>query len=279
MLVGLALLRAANALLLGGRGGCHAPRAVVHNTLATLDDAAWELGADIEGSEGAAACHAVFANLAASAEFASDTWAKRPLLLTSPPADFSGSFTMADVEAAVESDCLDAGRGVSGGGGGWKMAQVSQPRGSSYADAKMRYCDVQEALKSGTVVFNSAGFNIPKLAAVSLAAIDAFGLPNCLNLYLTAAGMRTSAPPHTDKQDVFVLQTAGSKHWRVFDPPPPAQKADADPLARGKAHDALPLSELAPPLIDAVLAPGQLLYIPAGWPHTTDTVHEAAATR
>jgi len=93
---------------------------------------------------------------------------------------------------------------------------------------------VQEALKSGTVVFTSAGFNMPKvhlpyispasplhlplhlplylpcisrqLASVSLAALDAFGLPNCLNLYLTAAGMRTSAPPHTDKQDVFVLQ-------------------------------------------------------------------------
>ena len=99
---------------------------------------------------------------------------------------------------------------------------------------------MQEALKSGTVVFNSAGFNMPKvhlayiylasptsplqlpyislisplylpcisrqLASVSLAALDAFGLPNCLNLYLTAAGMRTSAPPHTDKQDVFVLQ-------------------------------------------------------------------------
>ena len=44
----------------------------------------------------------------------------------------------------------------------------------------MRYCDVKEALKSGTVVFNSAGFNMPKLASVSLAALDAFGLPNCL---------------------------------------------------------------------------------------------------
>ena len=71
-----------------------------------------------------------------------------------------------------------------------------------------------------------------------------------------------------------MLQTAGSKHWRVFEPPPPAQKPSADPLARGKAHDALPLSELGPPLIDAVLRPGSVLYIPAGWPHTTDTVHD-----
>ena len=51
------------------------------------------------------------------------------------------------------------------------------------------------------------GFNIPKLASVSLAALDAFGLPNCLNLYLTAAGQKTSAPPHTAKQARTPLST------------------------------------------------------------------------
>jgi hypothetical protein len=30
----------------------------------------------------------------------------------------------------------------------------------------------------------------------------------------------------------------------------------------------------APPLIDTVLLPGQMLYIPAGFPHTTDTLEE-----
>jgi len=275
MLLSLALVRAASAHVIGG--SCRAQRAAVRMT-AAVDGAPsrrWDLEVEVEGAVGATACHAVFAELAASEEFARETWARRPLLLASPPADFAYAFTMDDVETCVESDFLDAGRGVSGGdASGWKMAQVSTPRGPSFAEAKMRYCDVQEALKSGTVVFNSAGFNMPKLASVSLAALDAFGLPNCLNLYLTAAGMRTSAPPHTDKQDVFVLQTAGSKHWRVFEPPPPAQKPAADPLARGKANDALPLSELGPPLIDAVLRPGTALYIPAGWPHTTDTVHD-----
>ena len=50
---------------------------------------------------------------------------------------------------------------------------------------------------------------------ICLAAIDAFELPNCLNLYVTKKGTSTSAPPHTDKQDVFVLQSAGAKRWRV----------------------------------------------------------------
>ena len=45
-----------------------------------------------------------------------------------------------------------------------------------------RYVDVVEAMKQGTVVFNSAGANIPKLSAMCLAALEAFQLPNCLNL-------------------------------------------------------------------------------------------------
>ena len=45
--------------------------------------------------------------------------------------------------------------------------------------------------------------------------------------------LAVSAPAHTDKQDVFVLQTQGSKHWRVFAPPPPANKMAAGPLPLG----------------------------------------------
>ena len=78
-----------------------------------------------------------------------DAAGRRPLLLdaASAPADFAHSFTMDDVEACVEADFLDAGRGVSGGdASGWKMAQVSTPRGPSFAEAKMRFCDVQVTL-------------------------------------------------------------------------------------------------------------------------------------
>lgn len=41
------------------------------------------------------------------------------------------------------------------------MAQVSQPRGKSFEDAKLRFEDVQRALKekSGTVCWNSLGLN------------------------------------------------------------------------------------------------------------------------
>ena len=63
------------------------------------------------------------------------------------------------------------------------MAPVSVPRGKSYEDAKMRYCDVEDALTKGTVVFNSAGSYIPQLSAFCVAALDAFEMPNCLNMH------------------------------------------------------------------------------------------------
>ena len=262
---------------------CTRPRLVASSSVgADIDSAStsWasSLGDDIHGVAEAAAYHAIFSSLATSEEFLMETWARKPLLLPDVPG-IAHSFTMDHLAAAVDDDFLDAGRGIpdEGSGSGWKMAAVSEPRGSSFEDAKMRFVDVENALRLGTVVFNSAGAHIPRLGTLCLAALDAFGLPNCLNLYVTAKGTPTSAPPHTDKQDVFVLQSTGAKRWRVYEPPPPARRPTADPLARGKAADGLRLDELGPPLLDVVLGPGAVLYVPAGFPHTTDTVHTAAA--
>lgn len=112
---------------------------------------------------------------------------------------------------------------------------------------------------------------MPSMARVCLECLEAFKMPTALNMYITAAGQQVSAPPHTDKQDVFVIQTQGQKRWRVYTPPPPSRLFRADPFARGKGTDTLEMSELGPPLIDVVLSPGQILYVPAGFPHTTDT--------
>ena len=182
----------------------------------TVDPAAWaaKTVAGAPGAEAAEAYYDAFAVLAADPAFATDAWARAPLLISDPLPGVADSFTLADVEEVVEADFLDAGKGVADGPAGWQMAPVSLPRGNSFEDAKMRWIDVRAALDDGTVVFNSAGGLIPKLAAFSLAALDAFELPNCLNLYLTGRGVATSAPPHTDKQDVFVLQerTPNPKH-------------------------------------------------------------------
>jgi lysine-specific demethylase/histidyl-hydroxylase NO66 len=105
------------------------------------------------------------------------------------------------------------------------------------------------------------------LAGVCADACFAFNMPVALNMYLTNPGQVTSAPLHTDKQDVFVLQTQGQKHWRVY--APPSLKLNSDPFARGKDSDIFLRDEVGEPIIDTVLSPGQILYVPGGFPHTT----------
>lgn len=162
----------------------------------------------------------------------------------------------------------------------YKITPVSTPRGSSFEDARMTLEEVNAALEKGTVIFNTAGSHIPKLAGATLACTDAAALPCALNMYVTAAGKRTSAPPHTDRQDVIVVQTQGHKHWRVYSPPDPAMKPSADMYARGKGDDNLPLYSLedgqygCKKLLDVTLEAGDILFIPASFPHTTDTVSD-----
>ena len=158
-----------------------------------------------------------------------------------------------------------------------KITDVSQPRGDSFEEARMTFQDVQAALEKGTVIFNAAGAHIPKLAGPSLACTDATLLPCALNLYVTAKDKRTSAPPHTDKQDVVVVQTSGRKHWKVYSPPDSARKPSSDIFARGKMDDSLPLYALESDLdcellVETTLNPGDVMFVPAAFPHTTSTV-------
>ncbi|KAL7559062.1 hypothetical protein ACA910_018416 [Epithemia clementina (nom. ined.)] len=188
-----------------------------------------------------------------------------------------GFFSMKHLEKALEDDFLDAARGSTDNRKGWKITDVSVPRGESFEEARMTYEDVQAALEKGTVIFNAAGAHIPSLAGPTLACTDATALPCGLNLYITAAGQRTSAPPHTDKQDVVVIQSTGCKYWRVYSPPNPADKPLAEPFARGKMDDSLPLYMLEKDLgcqmlLETTLYPGDVLFIPAAFPHTTSTI-------
>jgi len=124
---------------------------------------------------------------------------------------FDKFFTIGELKLALEDDFLDAQRGSTDNRKGWSVSPVSIPKGDSFEEARMTYEDVQKALEKGTVIFNAFGAHVPRLAGPCLAVTDATDTPNAVNLYVTAYGKRTSAPPHTDKQDVLVVQTNGKK--------------------------------------------------------------------
>ena len=73
--------------------------------------------------------------------------------------------------------------------------------------------------------------------------------------FATAGG---GVGPHIDNYDVFICQGSGKRHWRVGDR---GQHAEVIP------HEAL--LHVAPfeAIIDVELAPGDILYIPPGFPH------------
>ncbi|PVZ85967.1 50S ribosomal protein L16 arginine hydroxylase [Serratia sp. S1B] len=64
--------------------------------------------------------------------------------------------------------------------------------------------------------------------------------------------------PHIDQYDVFIIQGMGSRRWRV---------GDKLPLKQFCPHPALLHVEPFEPIIDEDLEPGDILYIPPGFPH------------
>jgi len=72
--------------------------------------------------------------------------------------------------------------------------------------------------------------------------------------------------PHIDQYDVFIIQGMGSRRWRV---------GDALPMRQFCPHPALLHVDPFTPIIDEDLEPGDILYIPPGFPHDGFT-HETA---
>jgi 50S ribosomal protein L16 3-hydroxylase len=72
--------------------------------------------------------------------------------------------------------------------------------------------------------------------------------------------------PHIDQYDVFIIQGMGSRRWRV---------GDKLPMRQFCPHPALLHVDPFPPIIDEVLEPGDILYIPPGFPHDGVT-HDTA---
>lgn len=205
-----------------------------------------------------------FRALATNAAFLKEGFGKAAFKLDELWPFAIGSFTMEDVERDVQRlPPQFVASGVRHQGGIYN--KPFQP-GFTFADVDAR-------MDEATVVMLNAGFCVPKLAAISRAMLEVTSLPIWMNVYLSKPGLSTSTQLHTDQQDVLLVQTTGRKRWRVYRPPPPGKAPAMDPFARGKGTDLMTADPDAL-VLDTIMEPGQVLYIPAGWPHTTDTLLE-----
>ncbi len=107
-----------------------------------------------------------------------------------------------------------------------------------------------------------------------------FGVPECPTTPAKNTQQRrvgcdreVSTDVHTDNHDVLIFHSQGAKRWRIY--APPARKGAGHPLYRGKNEDRLLDEELGSLLLDSILTPGQVLFVPMGFPHATGTAGTA----
>jgi hypothetical protein len=108
----------------------------------------------------------------------------------------------------------------------------------------------EEFTDGATIVFQGMHRYWAPLADYCRRLEIALGHPVQANAYITPPGAQGFGA-HEDEHDVFVLQSHGTKHWKVH-----------------QRHDLPPTRPL---LIDSEVAPGDSLYIPRGFPHSAST--------
>jgi hypothetical protein len=130
---------------------------------------------------------------------------------------------------------------------------------------RLRAADLTEQLRDGaTLVLDAVDELHAPLTALAESLELAFRERVQINLY---AGWRTSRgfDLHWDDHDVFILQVAGRKRWRVYGETRPAPVAnDSEPAPK-------PIND---PLWEDTLEDGDLLYIPRGWWHVAFPLDE-----
>lgn len=113
-----------------------------------------------------------------------------------------------------------------------------------------------------TIVLQALHVNWHPLAVFCRLLEDALGRGVQANSYYTPSGSQGFGVHH-DTHDVLVLQVAGEKRWRLYDP------LLELPLKQQRYTSAL--GEHGDPTDELVLRAGDTLYLPRGWLHEAET--------
>jgi len=123
-------------------------------------------------------------------------------------------------------------------------------------------------LDGHTIVLQGLHRLWPPLIDFAGALTTDLGHPVQVNAYITPASSQGFSA-HYDVHDVFVLQVAGEKRWRIHEPVLEAPSRD-QPWTDHRA--AVAARAATAPVIDAVLRPGDALYLPRGYLHAAEAL-------
>jgi ribosomal protein L16 Arg81 hydroxylase len=157
------------------------------------------------------------------------------------------------VRMTRDGDVLSPSRFTRSGGAGAEIAD-------QVADDKV----LAEFAAGATLVLQGMHRMWPPIQDFASALAAQVGHPVQVNAYVTPPQNKGFAP-HYDVHDVFVLQFAGRKHWRIHEPVWPLPLRDQPWNAR-KAAVAERATQI--PVIDTVLECGDALYLPRGYVHS-----------
>ena len=122
--------------------------------------------------------------------------------------------------------------------------------------------------QGATIVLQFVHERWPPLARLCRSLGTAFSASFQTNAYLTPAREKGLAT-HFDTHDVFVLQTHGSKHWRIYESEQTRLPLDTQPYLRQETKSGKVLMEFD-------LLAGDCLYIPRGWMHDAAGCHSTS---
>lgn len=201
-------------------------------------------------------------------EFARDVWARKPLL-TRRPSDFSDLFSTAAVDELISRRGLRTPfLRVAKDGATLPESTFTSPAGvgATIAD-QLDDTALWRAFADGaTLVLQALQRTWGPVADFAAGLSAELGHPVQANAYVTPPQNR-GFDAHYDVHDVFVVQIEGAKRWLVHEPVHPDPLRDQPwtdhrsavaEAARGEAH------------LDAVLEPGDVLYLPRGWLHAAE---------
>ncbi len=144
--------------------------------------------------------------------------------------------------------------------------------GNSSLDDVLAPNNVVDLYRRGhTVVLQGLHHTNPHLARLANNVALTLDQPVQVNAYLSPADAR-GLDVHFDFHDVFVVQLAGSKRWRVWAPLP----RTTEPVKGRHTIPAPRLDELGDPTLDLTLEAGDCLYLPRGYPHAAETTDRSS---
>ncbi|MFE4873901.1 cupin domain-containing protein [Streptomyces sp. NPDC056682] len=193
-------------------------------------------------------------------DFLRSSWQKLPLLVARDSVDYFANLPGLDtVDELITATCggtradmriIRSDRGAS------SSELQAQLHGNGTPDIQTIYRAYQEGY---SVVINGVHRRSAVIANLSRSLEGTLHHKVGANLYLTPQCGQGFAP-HVDTHDVFILQLHGVKHWRVGTPPKdlPLPGTDEGPVE---------LIDYS----DFTLNPGDVLYLPCGFPHDAIT--------